>query len=56
MTRYRLLVAVFMIALIVPVLGCGTRNRCCAPKPTSPCCPTPGAMPGPPPPPVGAGF
>ena len=60
MFRLRFLAVVALIALLIPALGCGSRNRCCGPKPTSSftppgqCCPTPGIAP--PPPATAGGF
>jgi len=52
----RLIVTIASIALLLSTLGCGSRNRCCGPKPScappmsGACCPTPGAGQIPPPP------
>jgi hypothetical protein len=55
MLRFRFLFAAAFLALLIPVMGCGTHHRCCPSKPTDPCCPNPN-LGAPPPPPVTGGF
>jgi len=53
MFRLRFLVAAVLVAFLLPVLGCGTKHRCCPKPPGGPCNggPPPGAFAPPPPPP-----
>ncbi|MCE9531604.1 MAG: hypothetical protein K8T89_10850 [Planctomycetes bacterium] len=56
MFRNRLILTLALIALMIPILGCGSRHRCCGPRPNSSmappppnCCnPPPGNLPPPP--------
>ena len=36
MKRSRFFAVVALIALLIPAIGCGSRNRCCGPKPCAP--------------------
>lgn len=58
MSRIRLILAIGLIALILPAIGCGSRTRCCPSKPNdcSPPCGGNPNVPPPPPGPQGAGF